>query len=88
MDLGHFNGNNNNLFTLKNFINMEQTIERLAQLLRLVDPESLQQLNEALTNVYPQTPEKPRVKIKIGWALADAENPFNHMNIIFKIEEK
>ena len=63
---------------------MVTTTEKLNKLLELVDMESIDELNEALEKVFPEG-QKPDVKLKIGWAIGNSEDPGNYLSLDFMI---
>jgi hypothetical protein len=65
---------------------MVTTTEKLNKLLELVDMESIDELNEALEKVFPEG-QKPDVKLKIGWAIGNEEDPGNFLSLDFMISQ-
>jgi len=63
---------------------MVTTTDKLNRLLELVDIESIDELTEALEKVFPED-KKPKVKLKIGWALGNMDDPGNYLSMDFKI---
>ena len=63
---------------------METTTDKLSKLIELLDNESINELEKALAKVFPEG-EKPEVKLKIGWALGNSEDPGNYLSLDFKI---
>jgi hypothetical protein len=63
---------------------MVTTTDKLNKLLELVDMESIDELNEALEKVFPEG-KKPDVKLKIGWAIGNDEDPGNFLSLDFMI---
>ena len=67
------------------FVIMETTTDKLSKLLELVDIKDINNLAEALEKVFPEG-QNPKVKLKIGWALGNSEDPGNYLSLDFKIE--
>jgi len=67
---------------------MEKTIEKIKELLELVDGQSIEEIYEALEKVLPTGQITPgtKVKVKVGWAVGDESEPGNHCNIIIKVD--
>ena len=64
---------------------METATDKLNGLLELVDIETLEELSEALEAVLPKG-KQAKVKLKIGWALANENEPGNYLSLDFKID--
>ena len=65
---------------------MEKIINKLRQILELIDEESKKEILEALEKVLPGNKENPKVQVKVGWAVGNEEDPGNHCNIIIKVD--
>jgi len=63
---------------------METTTDKLNKLIELLDNENINELEKALDKVLSEG-EKPEVKLKIGWALGNSEDPANFLSLDFKI---
>lgn len=63
---------------------METTTNKLNKLLELLDNKSIEELEKALDKVLPEG-EKPKVELKLGWALGNSEDPANFLSLDFKI---
>ena len=67
---------------------MEKTIEKLREILELLDQQSIDEIYEALEKVLPtgQAKQGTQVKVKVGWAVGNESDPGNHCNIIIKAD--
>ena len=67
---------------------MEKTINKVKELLELLDRQSIDEIYEALEKVLPtgQVTPKTKVKVKVGWAVGNESDPGNHCNIIIKAD--
>ena len=65
---------------------METAINKLNGLLELVDIESINELNEALEAILSKG-KQTKVKLKIGYALANENEPGNYLSLDFKIDK-
>ena len=63
---------------------MKTAIEKLQKLLEKVDKESIERLNNALNQVL--TDENQEIKLKIGYAIGNENDPGNYLSIDFRIE--
>ena len=63
---------------------MKTAIEKLQKLLEKVDKESIERLNNALNQVL--TDENQGIKMKIGYAIGNENDPGNYLSIDFRIE--
>ncbi len=65
---------------------MEKTLKKVETLLKLAGEKSSEELYEALNKILPENPEKQDVKLKIGWAIGNEEDPGNHCSIFIKVD--
>ena len=67
---------------------MEKTINKVKELLELIDRQSVDEIYEALEKVLPTGQITPgtKVRVKVGWAVGNESDPGNHCNIIIKVD--
>ena len=65
---------------------MEEIINKMRQILELTSEESRKELLEALEKVLPENKKNHEVKLIVGWAAGNDEDPGNHCNIIIKVD--
>ncbi len=86
MDNGNHSFNNN----YRNFKNkvliMEKTLKKLETVLKLAGEKSTEELYEALEKILPEGSKNKNVKLKIGWATGNEEEPGNNCSIFIKID--
>ena len=69
---------------------MEKAIKKLEILLKLAGEKAGEELYEALEKILPTESETEtrEVKIKIGWAVGNEEDPGNNCSIFIKVDQK
>ena len=65
---------------------MEKTLKKLEQILTAAGEESTKELYEALNKILPENTENKEVKLKIGWAVGNREEPGNNCSIFIKVD--
>jgi hypothetical protein len=67
---------------------MEKTINKVKEILELLDQQSIDEIYGALEKVLPtgQTTPRTKVRVKVGWAVGNESDPGNHCNIIIKVD--
>ena len=65
---------------------MEKIINKMRQILEFTDDKTRKEILEALEKVLPENKENPKVKVVVGWAAGNEEDPGNHCNLIIKVD--
>ncbi len=65
---------------------MEKTLKKLETVLKLAGEDSANELYHALEKILPEGGKNKNVKLKIGWAVGNDEEPGNNCSIFIKVD--
>ncbi len=65
---------------------MENIINKMRQILEYTDDKTKEEIYEALKKILPENKENPKVKVIVGWAVGNEDDPGNHCNLIIKVD--